>query len=386
MKAGIIGLGARSTAYLPLIGALPAGEVAAVCDIDENRMERYVDVFLKGRRPTLVTPSPLELMRCDEVDTIVICTPDTTHLALLRDAVKTGKSILLEKPVATTVEDARAVYELGKNYAKPLAVGFVLRYTQMYSAIRDAVEGGRLGRLVSITAKEMLDPRHAGSFYRRWNRSTALTGGLMNAKCSHDLDILNWLSGSDPESVCAFGGRRFFVPDAGAPERCGGCGRYGQCAYAFDYGYYEGMYKGFVSVSDLCVFNSDKDIVDHEIMNIRYENGVVAQFELNMFAPEENRTLTVSGTEAMLTADFARSAVRVRTLDGKEENRTFSSMGSGHGGGDKSIIEELDRAAEQGVPLNHARAGFLSTAVALAGERSMAQGGSPVRIREFAGL
>jgi predicted dehydrogenase len=386
MKAGIVGLGARSTAYLPLISGLPGGRVSAVCDIDEGRMQRYIETFLPGKKPALATRSHLELMRSDEVDTVFICTPDTTHRALLEDAVASGRHILLEKPVATTIADARAVYEAGKEYTNALAVGFVLRYTPVYSAIHDIVKSGRLGRVVSMTAKELLDARHAGSFYRRWNRFTRLTGGLMNAKCCHDLDILNWLAGADPESVSAFGGRGVFNPIEGAAERCAVCKLADTCKYAFDYEYYESMYRGFVSASDLCVYNTEKDIVDHEIMNIRYGNGVVAQFELGMFAPEETRTLLVFGTEAALEADFAKATIRLRPLRGPEEIIVLDGTGGGHGGGDGNIVEALWRAQEEGLPLNHARAGFLSTAVALAGEESMARGGNSVNMEDFAGL
>jgi hypothetical protein len=136
--------------------------------------------------------------------------------------------------------------------------------------------------------------------------------------------------------------------------------------------------KGVSSLSDLCVYNSDKDIVDHEVMNIRYENGAVAQFELCMFGAEETRTMTIFGTKATLQADFARSTVRVTPLKGTEESWVTASA-DGHGGGDRGLITELHRAQTQGIPLNYAREGFIATAMALAAEESMANDGGSVR-------
>jgi predicted dehydrogenase len=374
MNFGIIGTGGRSLAYLGALKRNGDPPIAAICDIDEVRLREFSAAHFPGRAPSCVTTDYRRLLAMPEIDAVLICTPDTTHLEIALAAGAAGKAILLEKPVATTMADALALQGAFTDYPKPAYLGFVLRYAPIYRSAFDLVRSGRLGDIVTIHAREALDPRHASSFFRRWHRFSRNNGGLMNAKCCHDLDLLNWMTGSDPVRVSAFGGRRVFTPRSGVPDRCRDCPVYDVCLYAFDYSYYRDHFGSFHSLSDLCVYNSEKDIVDHELMSIQYASGVVAQFELCLFGHEENRTMTIHGTRAVLEVDLLRQTLRFLPLRGEGEHRTFEGAAGGHGGGDDVLVADLIRSVETCEPINQIRAGCLATQMALAGEESMRSG------------
>lgn len=376
MKIGLIGTGGRSLAYLPLIHQLKDTALVAVCDIDPEKLEAYRAQWLADQPEVALHTDYRALLNDETIDTVLILTPDTTHRPIVEAAIARSKHILLEKPIATTVEDAAAIYTAGRMYPKTFALGFVLRYTPVYQTVKQLLAQGRVGEIVTLSAREMLDTRHAASFYRRWHRFQKNNGGLMNAKCSHDLDILNWLVGSVPSHVSAFGGNRVFVADPTTPRRCSQCPRTQTCLYTFHTAYYRDNFKGFDSLEDLCVYNADKDIVDHECMLLRYENGVVAQFELCMLGHEENRTLTVHGTKATMTVDFLKQEIRLLPLNShvtrhEPELVTCPAPQTGHGGGDRAIMDGLWQSVHGAAAINHAADGFYATAAALAGEESM---------------
>jgi predicted dehydrogenase len=372
MNFAIIGTGGRSLAYREELRRKPDLRVTALCDTDLERLSAYHREWYDADPGILLTQDYREAVALPGVDVVLICTPDTAHVDVALSAAAAGRHMLLEKPVATTRADLLRAYDGLADYDRSIHLGFVLRYTDFYRAIRDRVQSGSLGTVVTLSASESLDPRHAGSFYRRWQRFSRNNGGLLNAKCCHDLDLMNWILDADPVEVFATGGRRIFVPDPELPETCAGCPRYGTCPYAFNYGYYEQNFRGFHSLSDLCVYNSEKDIVDHECVSLRYSNGVSAQFELCMFSPEENRKMTVRGTKATLEADFLRQTIRIRPLvGGREEEQVLGGSGEGHGGGDGGLLADLVASVRTGVHVNHIRAGCLASLTALAADESL---------------
>ncbi len=374
MRFGIIGTGGRSLAYLDIIKAMPEHEITAICDADPDRLRDYRNANLSGLSGEDTYTDHIKMLADDKADIILICTPDTAHKDIALACAAAGKHMLLEKPVATTHADTAALLDGLGGYRNTVYLGFVLRFTAFYRKIYEIVRSGATGDIVTVSATEILDARHASSFYRRWHRFSVNNGGLMNAKCSHDLDLLSWIIGSEPVEASAFGGRRFFVPRNDAAMYCRDCRLKDTCAYVFNTKYYDENFGGFHSLSDLCVYNSEKDIVDHECMMIKFADGTVAQFELCMFGHEENRTITIHGTKAVLQGDFLRGEIILHPIGGRPSEISLEGSEGGHGGGDKNLIVDMTGNISRGVNVNHARAGCLATLTALAGEVSMREG------------
>jgi len=126
---------------------------------------------------------------------------------------------------------------------------------------------------------------------------------------------------------------------------------------------------------DYCVFNSEKDIADHEILTIEYANGVTAAFIANMFGDRDRRTMTINGSEAELKADLTEGTIQVTNIYPKYTQTYNIEKGTGgHSGGDEGLFKCFIDAIRKGDVTdgaNEVKRGLLSSLVAISGETSM---------------
>jgi myo-inositol 2-dehydrogenase/D-chiro-inositol 1-dehydrogenase len=199
-----------------------------------------------------------------EADALIICTPNFTHLEVVKTAVKSGKHILLEKPIATTVPDALAITEIAEEYPAVFQVGLQYRYKAIYQeAIYEAFTRQSLGDVKTVSLTE-----HRIPFLdkvNQWNKFAALSGDSLVEKCCHYFDLLNLFAGARPSTVYASG----------------------SMAVNFTSFEYEGL---------------KSDILDNAFVIVNYENGVRASFNLCMFAPMFYEELVICGDDARLKA------------------------------------------------------------------------------------
>lgn len=192
MKVGIIGCGAiASRAHIPSYRRSGA-DVVAVCDINIERAKQLADRF----NLSLVYSDYHELLESN-VELVSICTPPQTHASIAIDAAKMGKHVLVEKPMATNLEDAeRIVRECEANNTK-LCVMHEYRFTPCIQEAKGRISRGRLGEILSL---EMT--AHA-TFPMRWSDSTWLYDrwGMLDDVGVHFLDILSFLTESYPKRV-----------------------------------------------------------------------------------------------------------------------------------------------------------------------------------------
>lgn len=388
-KLAVIGCGLRSDCYLSEMQAFLGKEwvLAALADPNPVAIEVYqknfgspsVEVFADG-------PSLLEAMK-GKIDGVIIGSPNVEHLASLLPALEQGLTILLEKPVATTLEDCVKMWHGYREAGEPpLAVGFVLRYTPFYKKIKEFIASGKLGQVLSIQATELLGPALSANYMRGWRRFTRASGPLILEKCSHDFDILNWLTDSRAVRVSSFGSRTRFVPNPEASMHCKDCALENECRYAagriapylMNWGRAKALGPLIAVDNDLCVFNSEKDIWDHQVANIEYANGILASFTVCMDAPKTTRTILVNGTQAQLFGDISEDSLEIRHhVDGRSEKASVEMVpikhdGSAHHGGDSVISTHFRSMLANGEikPLAGLREGIEAAMLALAAERA----------------
>jgi predicted dehydrogenase len=376
---GIIGMGARSVAYARILHKHEDKDVSlrAICDKDAEVLDEYCEKYLNSDSELLKYSDHCQLLENKDIDSVLICTPDWTHKEIVIDAIKSGKNIFLEKPIATTVDDCIEIYKADFENEKVFMLGFELRNSMIFKKIKELVSAGHIGDIMSIEAKEMLSYIHAGSFFRRWHRFSKNNGGMLNAKCSHDLDLLSWIIDSDPAFVSAFADRSFFVPDPKAAMSCDKCSKKRICIYDYDKQKYADHKR--IRGNNWCVFNCEKDIFDHEVVIIKYQNKVTASFTLSMVSSEANRTLVCFGTKATLKADVMRSVIEVDFIEPKNTERyKFDLSSDVHLGGDREIMDEFVFRVKNGSGgykkdrnKNNCRAGVISSGIALAAEISI---------------
>lgn len=357
-KIAVIGCGLRSDCYLDQLrdGIGSEWEIVALADPNAKALSVYQKNFCRGQAREYPSGPILIQAEGGQLDGVIIGSPNALHLASTLPALTLSVPILLEKPVATTLEDCNRM-ELAYREAgePPLAVGFVLRYTTFYRKVRELIQAGELGQLLTIEATEFMGAPLTSLYMRGWRRHSQLSGPIILEKCSHDLDILNWLADAPAESVASRGSRTRFVPLAGAAKHCRDCGRRDGCrydaakleAYLMNVKRRAEITPLIPSDNDLCVFNSDKDIWDHQVAVIAYANGVLATFTVCADQPRTTRNLRICGTNGQLEGDLAADRLRIQRTGNREnpgdhwENIPIEHDDSGHYGGDSVIANQF---------------------------------------------
>ena len=355
IRCAIIGAGARGSSFAKRLQALEGVELRWLADLSRDRLDACRD-RLTGPHPTLTTSAD-DALADPDVDAVFITVPDFLHRAPAVAAFEAGKHVFVEKPLATTLVDARAILAAWQESGRVLQLGYVLRETPFYRAARRIVAGGRLGRIHALRLTDDLGVEHGASFMRRWHRRTAHSGGLMVHKGCHDLDLVCWLLDTQPARVASFGGAELFARPAPAPF-CSQCPKRRSCPYV-DRGAYEARTPAQAADPtafglDICVFGDGHDIVDNQVVAFELADGARGSFSLAMQNPHgSQRTLSVLGENGRLDGVFDAGQFQVFTNDGAP-SFAWSAKGvpsGGHRGGDAGALRTfLDACAGRAAP------------------------------------
>ncbi|MEG0952181.1 MAG: Gfo/Idh/MocA family oxidoreductase, partial [Niameybacter sp.] len=249
-------------------------------------------------------------------DAAMICTQDQMHFEPAMMALEQGYHLLLEKPIAPTEEECVAIADKATEKDLHVVVCHVLRYTTLFKTIKKLLDGGRIGQVVAMNHNENVNHIHySHSFVRgNWGNSKTSTPMIL-AKCCHDLDIIQWLIGSRCTKVSSFGELTYFkaknAPE-GATMRCqDGCPHSATCPYDAPTVYVtekkwgasafcmepNNSEKVLAALKEndygRCVFHSDNDVVDHQIVTLNFENGVTVSLTMCAFTKDFTRTLKI---------------------------------------------------------------------------------------------
>lgn len=377
-KIALIGVGQRGYGYIGTITKYAtAAQITALCDTSAERLDEFA--------ATAGIDAPKfydlnDLLAHGDFNAAIITVPDRFHCEVAVACLKAGKHIMLEKPMALTAEDCRTIIATAQQYNRIIQVGFVLRFHPVYRRIREIVASGELGNILNLSASECLGVMHGASYMRRWHRKSANSGSFMLAKCSHDIDILSAIAGSRIARVASFGSCRFFTPDKLKHEFCSVCPDTA-CRFRFGGEMVQMTEKEKAAPSDkkfdLCVYNNDKDLVDHQITLMEFENGIKCDFTLNLFAPTAKRTIAIFGSNGYLHADTSTNEVILTFSDGRESRteNCASTNTSGHGGSDLNFLLEFIHCVKTGSkPEADLMAGLASTVAGIAIEQARLSG------------
>lgn len=350
----------------------------------------------------------LELPRI--ADAALISTQDTMHYEPTMAAIEKGYHVLLEKPMSTKASECIAMGEFAKEKNQLFMICHVLRYASFFVNIKKLLDKNKIGKLISIQHNENVGYYHQAHSYVRGNwRNSELSSPMILAKSCHDMDILLWLAGADCQSIASFGELTFFKESnapQNAPLRCtDGCPVEKECPYSAQKQYLgerldwlttaicddhslEGRKKALQEGPyGRCVFHCDNNVVDHQVVNILFENDVTAAFTMCAFTQEINRTIKLMGTMGEIRGNMDKNEIEVRTfVDGKSEIiKTDDVNGdNGHGGGDRGIMKEFVSLVEKGgtEALTSAETSVQSHLMAFAAERSRLEK-KTINLKEF---
>ncbi|MCK4479458.1 MAG: Gfo/Idh/MocA family oxidoreductase [Candidatus Lokiarchaeota archaeon] len=435
--------------------------------LKEKKKLKFIAVAepIKARREKFANLHRIPSNRCYEswedllsqdklANVAFICTQDQMHTEPTLLALEKGYHVLLEKPMAQTLENCIKIVKKVEETGRILGVGHVLRYTSFFSTIYKIIQKGLLGDIVNISHRENVMWYHyAHSFIRGPWSNVEKSSPMILAKCCHDLDLLFHMTGSLPKKISSFGNLYHFKPEnapKGAPEYClDGCPAKAKCLYYAPriyidiipqiqfmeksdnkflkilgklrknhvnfltylsklvpllkelryykdfpiYYLYTGQKEDYSDEAKArilkkspygrCVYHCDNDVVDHQIVNIEFENGVTANLTMHGFSEREGRTLRIDGTKATLIGEFYISGEKIIFYDhfsGKETliyTKKLTRESGEHGVGDFELVDDYIESLiskEKTQPLTNAQETVESHLMAFAANESRLKG------------
>lgn len=404
----VVGLGGRASAYLSALQELYPNEhqVVAVADPDPVKQARARNDY--GLQDNQIFDSDLDLMEQPRLsDVAIVATQDKLHLRDIRGLLAKGYDLILEKPVATTLEELQEIAAVSKSFPDQMvAVCHVLRHTVFFGEIRRILESGRFGPVVSIQHNENIGYYHFAHSYVRgpWNNSET-SGPLTLTKSCHDMDILLYLLGNTHcQQISSYGAlsvfnRDHYDPNTMAPM-CVDCPQNESCAFSAPKLYSSGKIKSVVfdlsSVDKVrenlgtspygrCVYHCDNNVVDHQSTAIKFDNGVTATFNLSAFSAKVNRSLKIMCQFGEIRA--IEKPYLIETTDFRTDETTVTELDirdRGHGGGDKAFVKDFMESYLHGVPFNSTlEQAIESHAMALLAEESRKDNGNAKSVSQW---
>ena len=315
-----------------------------------------------------------------DFDALVVTTPDCTHADVSVPALEAGKHVFVEKPLDATEEGCRRIVEADSRAGGKTFVDFNLRFAPVYVKVQDLLDRGAIGEILTIQADEFYDGGR--TYFRRWNRLRRFGGGLWITKASHDFDLLYWLAGREPVSVCADAELGYYRQRDDAPLYCADCGMRDSCPDSFfvikrSRGI-QGRLLSEVAAEygdprpDLCLYNSDKDTFDHGTASVVFEGGILATYTCNVVAGFTERRIRVSGTLGSIDGVLGDQKVVLRLRDpAREVEVPLGPGGGGHGGADDAVFAHFRQfVREQREPKVRPREAAVAVLMGLAATRS----------------
>lgn len=370
LTAILIGAGNRGITYTDIMKELPDKfQIIAVAEPIEDR-RNYIqkkhnihdDMCFDDYKP---------LLNMGKIaDVAIIATMDRDHFEPTIMAIEAGFDILLEKPIAPTPEECYEITRRAKDKGVRIVICHVLRYTPLFTTIKDIIDDKMLGRIMSVNHTECVGNVHQShSFVRgNWGNSEKSSTMLLQKTC-HDMDILQWLLDKKCKKVQSFGKLSYFTKEnapKGSPDYCiEGCPVGDTCPYNAvklylddkeNYWFRSTATKHTAPTDELveqtlrttqygkCVYKCDNDVVDHQVVNLLFEDDITVTFTMNAFN-KGGRFLHIMGTKGELFAESEDAVLRF--YDFETKNTTEIPIGGkdgingGHGGGDLGIINSL---------------------------------------------
>ena len=305
-------------------------------------------------------------------DVAIIATQDAMHLGPALAFAALGYDILLEKPMAPNEADCQRIVQAVKEAKVMFAVCHVMRYTHYTQVLKQVVDSGAIGEVVSMQHLEPVGYWHqAHSFVRGNWRNEKESSFMLLSKSCHDLDWMRYIMGVPCESLSSFGTLKHFKRSekpaaAGKALRCVDCAYEPQCPYSA-----KKIYLGQLARGDKgwpvnvlipkptvetvtaalkngpygrCVYECDNDVVDNQVVSMQFAGGKTAVFTMTAFNQAANRKTRIFGTRGELYGDGDNIQVfdfltdQTRTISAEMDDD--SAMG-GHGGGDYGLMDRF---------------------------------------------
>ncbi len=347
IRVAFIGTGHRTWIHIPVMKEIQDFEIVALADPTPEFLDRAAT--LAGGQTALYSDYRKMLSERDDLDAVVIVTPDSLHARVTADAFAHGLHVLCEKPMATSIEDANRMIEAANKSGKVLQIGHQMRFRGVFAQLAEQVRNGAIGPVEFVTGylhRGDWNPRSwkvphpetgkptVWRFLREWTGSSMLEDGV------HELDILQWVINSPVARVYASGGNAVF---------------------------------------------RDRETIDHAAVVVDYENGTRMNFGFCLLAKGQRlEQILVAGADGHLVTEASRLTIKKNSA-----NRpvTIDTAAEEAAGGVANPAGVVGKAAEQAqlqafadsvkygrVPLVDGEAGKNAILIPLMAQKSIDEG------------
>ena len=414
VTAIIIGAGDRGLGYAEF-GVKNPGQmkIVGVAEPRKDRREKVAAWYNIPEDMCFDDYNPL-LAKGKVADMAIIATQDNMHYDPTMRAIDLGYDILLEKPIAPTLDECIEIAKAADDKGVIFSLCYVLRYTQFYRKIKEIIDSGKIGRLINIQHIENIGFWHyVHAFVRGHWRNSEESCPMILAKCCHDMDILNYLVGANPAKVSSFGDLTYFKEEnapAGSTDRCtDNCELRDGCPYSAARLYLreenpenvgwpadvvtpdktlEGRIKALETGRyGKCAWRSDNNVADNQVCVMNYENGVNVSFTASAFSRHISRETKVMGSHGEIVGHLGEDGAIIDLSEFKQFNfagavgaqaakeRVMSIRVEdmhGHGGGDMVLMKDFVDLVRDRDPalISAAKNTIMSHVLAFAAEKS----------------
>ena len=287
-----------------------------------------------------------DVLRIKSLDAVIVALTNDQHHAAAMAALNSGRHVLCEKPLGLTIPECDDIIGASQAAGKVLQVGHEMRFQRLYQRMKSLIEDGGVGDPRIMWCREYRGPMRPG-----WRSSEELTGGLLLEKNCHHFDLFNWMLGSKPSRVAAFGGRDVLT---------------------------------------------DRELLDNAQVLVEYESGRRATLEICLFAPTGGDCeIGMVGSNGRI--DTKNQAIHLsyhrfippehldeQVPDPDEEARFTDASGRVDRGIGSELAHFIDCCLTGATPLNDGPSARLNVAVCLAAQESIRRG-EVVTIAEILG-
>jgi len=332
LRVGVIGAGYWGPNLVRNFFEAPGADAVAVCDLSDERLDA-----IRKRYPSVkTTRDHRELIADTSIDAICVATPVSTHHQLATEALRAGKHVLVEKPLARTIDEAEALVALADEVNRVLAVGHTFVYNPAVTKVRQILESKQIGSIYYVDSQRVNLGLHQFDINVLWDLGP------------HDVSIMLYWLGEEPEWVSCTGAR-YIQPT----------------------------------------------IEDVVFLEMGFPSGTIAHAHLSWLAPGKRRVMTVVGSKRMVVYDDVEVAEKVKVFDHGVERMDADELRRSYRAGDihapriattealqievRDFIDAIRRGRR---PLSDGHAGVRVVRVLDAGMRSLRENGSRVPYRE----
>jgi len=373
LRLGVLGYGGRIRGIIAGLKQFDVPfEIAAITD---PKGPEYKGQFEDLKNAKLYQDAD-ELLDTEQLDGVLVGTRCSLHTPMAVKVAQRGLPLFLEKPVATSMEQVKALAAAFKDYSSQVVVSFPLRLTTLALTTKEIIDSGRLGTIEHVQAWNNVP--YGWVYYGGWYRDFNETGGLFLQKATHDFDYISYLLGSNPKTVCAMNSRRVYGGDKPEDLICDNCDEQETCAESPFNLFYQRAQGGSVvrGAGMQCMFSESIKNEDSGNAIVEFESGAQVSYSQNFFARGKSgaRGARFFGYKGTVEFDWYTGEVKVFEHHSLRNDTIRFEAGGGHFGGDTELCYDFLQIVQgKGNSRSPIEAGIMSALTCVKARESAAE-------------